>query len=49
MGFGDGQIGEKNCMRIPEKFGTTWVSLEDIMLSDKSQAQRQILPVLTYK
>lgn len=49
MDFSDGQIGEKNCMRNPEKCGTTWASLEDIMLSDKSRAQRQILPVLTYK
>lgn len=38
--MGDGQIGEKNYLRNPDKFGTPSVSLEDIMLSGKSQTQK---------
>lgn len=48
MGF-DAQIGEQNCMRNLEKFGAAWMSLEDIILSDKSQTGRQILHDLTNK
>lgn len=39
MGFGDGQVEEKNFMRNPETFVTAWVKWGDMMLSEINETQ----------